>query len=168
MTLSVEELRIQHKAMLELLITDIMAARRIGNDDQINASLEAIADFRLDTPFLELQKRAKEAREVATHQIREAALNELAEIAARLGSAGETFKSASHIAATGRKDLLFPRLAATASQTLETFSQLETAVKAVEENVESAEELGDIPDAFKAAKNALEDLKGKVKQFNTG
>jgi len=166
MTLSVEELRFQHKAILEVLIADIMAARRTGKDDEINAALEAIGEFRLDTPFIELQKRAKEVREVATHGIIEAALNELAEIAASLGSAGETFKSASHIAATGRKELLFPRLAATASQTLETFAQLETAVKAVEEKLESTDELGVIPDALKTVRSALEDLKEKIKQFD--
>lgn len=167
MTLSVEELKNQHTAKLEVLIADIMAARRTDNDNKINSALEAIGEFRLDTPFPELQKRAKEAREVATHEIREAALTELAEIAARLSSAGETFKSVSHIAATGRKELLFPRLAATASQTLETFSQLETAVKAVEEKIESADELGDIPDALKTVKNALENLREKIKQFET-
>jgi hypothetical protein len=167
MTLSEEEIKIQHTAKLEALITDVMAARRSGDNERINATLEALGQFRLDTPFIELQKKAEEARKGATKEILKEALEKLAEIVANLSSAGEIFKSATLIAETGRKELLLPRLAATASHTLEIFSQLEDSVKAVKKQIASLEELGDVPDAVKAVSKALKNLKEKVKKLET-
>ena len=89
---------------------------------------------------------------------------DLSEIVAKLSPAGQIFKDAAQIANTGKKELLFPRLAATTAQALEQFTALKTALDSVAESVDDIGELGDIPDAAKNVLDALKTLKDSVKE----
>jgi hypothetical protein len=163
MPLTVEEMRMADTARLEKLVADIMVAKRSAVQTKIDDALDALNDFITDTPFIDLQKSANDTLKAADVAQIEVALGELAAIAAKLDPAGEAFKSAAKIAASGKAELLFPRLAATASQSLEIFTELQNAatkLSAIPANVNS---LKDLPDAIIAVKTALVALQAKVR-----
>ena len=168
MALTVDEMRIRDTAQLEGLIAEVMVAKRDGNNKEINDALDALNDFITKTPVIELQNRANDAVRAADADLINVALSELAEIAAKLNPTGEVFKSAAQIAASGKAELLFPRLAATAAHSLEIFSELQDAIdklKAIPANINS---FGNVPDALNKVKVALTELQDKVKNATPG
>lgn len=163
MALTTDEMRMADTARLEKLIADIMVTKRGGVQDKIDGVLDALNAFITKTPFLELQKQARDTLQAADISQIEVSLGELAELAGNLVPAGEAFKSAAKIAASGKAELLFPRLAATASQSMEIFTEFQAAVvklSAIPENVNS---LKDVPAAISGVKKALADLQDKIK-----
>lgn len=162
MALTVDELRTQHAAILELRVAQLMAAKRSGDSDELDAALDSLVDFRAMTPFPGLQLEAAKARDAASSEIAEVALEELAKISDQATAAGAGFKAAAMIAESGKKELLFPALAATAARGLELIRQFQAAIDSVKENVDDVEELGDVPDALKGVVDAVTELKKKI------
>ncbi len=164
MALTVDELRTRDAARLEELVSRLMAARRAEDQSEFDQASETIIDFRSRTPFPELKLEAAKAREAASAEISKIALEELAKIADKMTAAGAGFKAAAMVAENGKKDLLFPTLAATAARGLELFKEFQEAVEAVKNNVESIEELGDVPKAIESVLEAFDGLKDKLGQ----
>ena len=109
MALTTDELRSQEAAKLEILISELMAARRADDVGKLDATLDNLVDFITRTPFQDLQSEARNARTAAATNISKVALEELSKIADRATAAGAGFKAAAMIAESGKKELL-PRL----------------------------------------------------------
>lgn len=163
MALTVDEMRMADTARLEKLIADIMLARRSGRHDRVDGALDALNAFITRTPFIDLQQQANTTLKIADIEQIDVSLTQLAELAARLVPAGEVFKSAAKIAASGKTELLFPRLAATASQTLEIFSELQATVDRLAALPENANSLNGFRDAIGAVNKSLVALQDKIK-----
>lgn len=164
MALTVDEMKIRDTAQLEGLIADVMVAKRSGDRDNIKAALDTLNDFITQTPFVELQSRANDAVSAADAALLNVALSELAEIAAKLDPTGEVFKSAAQIATSGKAELLFPRLAATASHSLEIFTELQDTISKLEAMPANVNSFKDVPRALVNVQDALTNLQEKVKQ----
>jgi len=162
MSLTVDELRIQQAATLELRVAELMAAVRTGDAPTIDPALEALVDFSAQTPFPALQTEALAARNAASAGLADVALEELAKIADRTTEAGAGFKAAAMIAETGKAELLFPTLAATTARGLELIKQFQVAIEAVEAGVESVDGIGDVADAVDTIRGTLESLKSTL------
>jgi hypothetical protein len=126
-------------------------------------ALDALSDFRGRTMVVELRDRAAEARLVASNALMAQGLGELRAVAAKLSPFTNVFTDAASIAATGKKELLFPRLAATAGTMLQLVTDLKDAASAVKAKVKSVDELGDVPGALDQLQVALEKLQDSVK-----
>ncbi len=164
MPLTPAEKIMNETARLEELIAALMVTMR-GNDNvKKRAALNALTDFGTETLDPALRERADDARAAGANTLMAAGLRELADITTRLSPLGATFEQATHIAVTGKKDLLFPRLAASASTMLQVVTELEAATKAVKNQVGNVNELGDVPAAIENVKSALETLRTRVKQ----
>lgn len=162
MALTSDELRTQQAAKLDLLVAELMAAKRSGNLNTLDKALEALVDFRAATPFPDLQVDAAKARHAASEEIAETALTELAALADRASGAGAGFKAAAMVAESGKKELLFPALAAATARGLELTQHFQAALASVEATVGSIDELGEVPDAVKALKEAFDTLKEEI------
>jgi len=162
MALTQDELRARDAAKLERLVAQLMAARRSDNTGKLDRALDALVDFRSRTPFPELQNQATGARSAATEGVMRDALEGLADIAERASAAGAGFKAAAMIAESGKKELLFPTLAATAARGLELVKQFKDAVEAVKANIHDVGELGDVPQAVDGVLDAFNSLKEKL------
>lgn len=163
MALTTDEMRMADTARLEKLIADIMVAKRCGVQDEIDVALDSLNAFITKTPFIELQKRANDTLQAANILQLEVSLGELAELADNLVPAGETFKSAAKIAASGKTELLFPRLAATASQNLEIFTELQATVDKLSVLPGNVNSLNGFSAAISVVNKALADLRDKIK-----
>lgn len=157
-----QEARLRDDTRLEATVTKARSAILSGSDDEIDATLTALNDFRFSTPFVELQQRAQSIHEKLSDELIDDALEEMNEIYTELQPAGKIFKDAVDIAESGKKELLIPRLAATAEHAWSVFITLQDAVDKVGDALDDVDELGDIPDAFAAAKNALAALKEAI------
>ena len=51
MALTQDEVRVRDAAKLESLVSQVMAATRAGNTGDLDRALDALVDFRADTPF---------------------------------------------------------------------------------------------------------------------
>ena len=167
MPLTVDELRIQQAATLELRVAELMAATRTGEAKAIDRALEAMVDFSARTPFPALQAEALNARNAASGGIAAVALEELAKIADRATEAGAGFKAAAMIAETGKAELLFPTLAATTARGLELIKQFEVAIDAVRAGVEAVDGIGDVGDAVETLRAALESLQDTLEDASS-
>ena len=163
MALTEDELRIVDATKLELLVANVMAAKRTNTVTELDRAFDELVDFQAATPFPDLQLEAAKARAAASRAVAKDALADLAEIAERTAIAGAGFKAAAQIAASGKKELLFPALASASAISLELITQFQEAIDAVEASVENVEELGDVPDAVSSVVEALQALKEKVK-----
>jgi hypothetical protein len=159
-----EQERIVESAKLDQLIAGAILALRGGNDAARQAALIALADFRTATLDLELRDRASAARAAAADTMINDALKLRANVAQNLTPLGEVFDAVALIAASGKKHLLFPRLAASASILLETVQQLQATVEKVRHQLAAVEidDLGDVQDAITADRTALEQLNSKI------
>lgn len=166
MPLTVDELRTQHAAILERLVAQLMAAVRSGDEDEREAALDALVDFGAMTSFPTLQLEAAKARDAAAAQLAEVALEELSKISDQATAAGAGFKAATMIAESGKKELLFPALAATTARSLQLIAQFQTAIESVKENVDDMDELGDVPDALSAVLEAVTKLKETIEEVD--
>ena len=162
MTLTTDELRTLHAARLEQLVSELMAATRDGDPGAFDKASEALVDFRASVPFPDLKTEAANAREAAAAELSSVALAELAKIADRMTAAGAGFKAAAMVAENGKKELLFPTLAATASRGLELFKQFREALDKVGETAGGVDELGDVPAAIEQVLAAFDNLKSKL------
>ena len=72
------------------------------------------------------------------------------------------FADAAAIAASGKKELLFPRLAATASTMLQVVTELKDAAEKVKAQVGNVNELGDVPLALETVQAALVKLQAGI------
>lgn len=162
MALTTDEMMTLDAAKLERLVSELMAATRAGDPGAFDTASQALVDFRARTPFPDLKTEAARAREAAAAQLSSVALAELAKIADRMTSAGAGFKAAAMVAENGKKELLFPTLAATAARGLELFKQFKEALEKVEQTVGGVDELGDVPGAIEDVLAAFEGLKSKV------
>jgi len=157
-----QEARLRDETRLEEAITKARSAVLSGSDDEIDAALTELNDFRFSTPFVELQQRAQSIHEKLSNGLVDDALEEMNEVVTELQPAGKIFKDAADIADSGKKELLIPRLAATAEHALSVFKSLQDAVEKVGDALDDVDELGDIPDALKGANDALATLKEAV------
>lgn len=163
MALTVDELRTREAAQLEELVAGVMAARRAGDRATLDGALAALVDFKARTPFPDLQAEAEMARSAAVAELSAVALEELARIADRATAAGSGFKVATMIAESGKKDLLFPALAATAARGVELLDQFRDAIATVRESLDDIDELGDVPNAVEAVREAFRELQAAVR-----
>ena len=168
MTLTVEECRIRDTAQLEELVAEMMSAVRRGDKTNIDTALGALTSFRIATPFAELQDGADAAATKATGDMVEAALGNLADIVTQISPAGEVFRSAARIAASGKSELLIPRLAASTAQCMELFTALQKATTTIAQNVGSTKTLKAVPQSVDAVRVALADLQTKIKAAANG
>lgn len=159
-----DELWLRDKARLELLISELMEVVHGNAGGSPSEQLDRLTAFMSKTTFEDLQEQASKAHDAASSDSIEQAQADLSKIVAKLSPAGQIFKDAAQIAKSGKKELLFPRLAATTAQALEQFSALKKAIDSVAESVDDIEELGDIPDAAKNVLDALKTLKDSVKE----
>jgi hypothetical protein len=162
MTFSERERRAADNAELERLIAALMSALRGADASAKGAALTALTDFRTQTLFPELRDRAAEARAAGANALMDEALKELAAVAGRLNPLAAAFADAATIAASGKKELLFPRIAASAGTALEIVAEMEKTAEAVKAKLRDVRELGDLPAALKDARVALKALKDKV------
>ncbi|MDE0342150.1 MAG: hypothetical protein OXK82_03110 [Deltaproteobacteria bacterium] len=143
-------------AELEALIANLMSARRRDDQAATTEAREALINY--NSPFLDLNREAEDAAEAAILVNLHHALDELAEITARLGSFGDVLKTAREVARHGTKELLIPRLAASAAQALELFTVLRQAADTISEQLDAAEEANDLADVQSALHNVLTEL----------
>lgn len=163
MPLTPQEQRTVDAAKLDQLIASLMEALRGGNAAAKEAALIALADFRTATLDDQLADRAGAARVAGSSKIIADALEKRAQVAKSLAPLGEVFADAARIGASGKKELLFPRLAASASTMLEMVQQLQATADKVKQGLANVNELGDVPDALNTVQSALETLKQRAK-----
>jgi hypothetical protein len=72
------------------------------------------------------------------------------------------FAAAALIASGGKKELLFARLAASASAMLETLHALQAAAETVKQAAGGVDRLADVPAAIQTVTAALEELKARI------
>ena len=149
-------------AELEELIANLMAALRRDDSLARQAALNALIDFRGRTLVTELRQRAAEARAAGANQLMAEGLRDLRAAAAKLEPFATVFADAAGIAETGKKELFFPRVAATASTMLEIVNELKDAAEKVQAHVNAVDELGDVPAALAQVQGALENLRTRV------
>lgn len=156
MPLTNRQRRAQARAELEALIANLMSARRREHATEAEAALLGLREF--DTPFPDLNDEAEDAAAAAILENLNHALDELAEIAARLGPFGDVFKTAQVIARQEKQELLIPRLAASAAQALELFTVLHQAANTISKQLDEAGEANDLADVVSTLGNVLSEL----------
>lgn len=150
-----EQLRVRKQTELEQILTRLLTAKQQGNQasmQQLRAQLDA---FRGSTNDSDLQEQATKAFEASILSSLDTAMNDLAAVADKLSGAGAQFKQAAQIAQTGKKELLVPRLAATAASSLEILTVLQTTF----DNLEAPGGLGDLKTIVNNATTALRQVK---------
>lgn len=163
MALTAEEKAVD-TARLERLIMECMAALR-GTDAQAKAdALDALTDFQTSTTDMALIQRAASARAAGANQVMEAALKQLTTIVSGLDPLGSALADAAAIAKSGKAELLFPRLAASAETMLQLVTELKKTADTLKKTAANVKKLGDVPDAIDAVKTALDALKAKTPQ----
>lgn len=164
MPLTVDELRTKHAALLEHLVADLMAAVRSGDPDEMDVALDSLVDYRAMTPFPGLQLEAAKARDAASSSLAEVALEELSRISDEATRAGAGFRAAATIAESGKKELLFPALAASTARSLQLMTQFQAAIESVGENVADISELGEVPAALNGVLEAVTELQETIEE----
>jgi hypothetical protein len=154
-------------AELQRLIQDIMQAKQRGDDPAREKAVVALIDFRERPVSAELRQAAAEARAVADNQVMMDSLRLLGEIAARLSAAAPTLGTATAIATSGGKNLLFPKLAATADNMLQAVLELKQATDNVKAQLEDAKELSDLPKLLNSVRDSLEKLKARAQSLQS-
>ena len=163
MALTSDEQKSTDSAELEELIANLMMTLREDDSIAREEALDALIDFRSRTVVPELRQRAAEARAAGANALMAQGLTDLRAVATKLDPFASVFADAAAIAATGKKELLFPRLAATASTMLQVVTELKDAAAKVRAQVTGVDELGDVPGALDELQVALEKLQDSVK-----
>ena len=156
MSLTSRQTNEQARAELEALIADLMSARRDDDATATGAARAALIEF--NTPFQDLNAEAEDAAAAAILENVNEALDKLAQIASRLGPFGDIFAAAREVAREEKKELLIPRLAASAAQTLELFTILHQAAETISEQLDSAGEANDLDSVASILSNLLDEL----------
>lgn len=162
MFLTEEELLTIDTAKLEALVARIQAAVARKDATKFDSASSALIDFVARTSFPSLQTKARKARGAAANALATGALDDLAKISEHAAAAGAGFKAAAMIAETGKKELLFPALAATAAHGLELLNQFKEAVDKVTSTIDDVADLGDVPGALDDVLQAFGGLKDAV------
>lgn len=167
MALTDSQRKAKESAELEILITNVMSAMRRNNIDAVNSALRKVDDFRSWSTFDDLVRQAGEVLDKATDDLIDDAIGELGVLVGKLDAAGASFKNATEIAKTGKKELLLPLLAANAAKSLEFITQFEAGVTKLLSDMEAINDMDvdsikDVGEAVKAVKQVVEDLKSKV------
>lgn len=158
-----QEDRIVETARLDGLIASGMEALRLGDAEaRMNAARQLVL-FSEKTLDEGLAAKAKQARLSLSTATIDRGLQARATIAAGLSGVAETLDAARQVAATGKKELFFPRLQATAATMLETVTALKEAADKVQASAGGVQQLGDVPQALKQVADALQALKDKTK-----
>ena len=158
MSLTNRQRKAQARAKLEALIANLMSARRREDADAVGTARQALITF--NTPFPDLNDEAEDAAAAAILVNLSQALDQLSEIATRLGPFGDLFKTAQEVARQEKKELLIPRLAASAAQALELFTVLRQAADTIAEQLDAAGEANDLAGVESALGNVLKELNG--------
>ena len=117
-----------------------------------------------------MNDKAEDAATAANLENVNQSLDELAQIAARLGPFGNLFKTAQKVAREEKKELLIPRLAASAAQALELFTVLHHAADTMSEQLDAAGEakdLADVKSVLDSVLNELNRLRDATRKFST-
>lgn len=162
MTWTQQERKAADAADLDQRVAALMQALRGGSDHAREAALTALTDFADDTVFPDLAARARAARAEGANTLIGEALAKRASVAGQLAPLGEVFAAAALIASSGKKELLFARLAASASAMLETMQALQAAAEKVRQAVGGVDRLGEVPAAIQTVTAALEALNAKI------
>lgn len=152
-------------ADLQILIQDIMHAKQRGDDAAREEAIDALIAFRARPVSTALRQAAAEARAAADHDVMVDSLRLLGEIATRLKSAASGLDSGTAIATSGSKNLLFPKLAATADSMLQAVVELQRVTSDVKAQLDNVKELGDIPKVLNDVKASLEKLSARAKSL---
>ena len=156
MPLTSRQRKTQDRAKLEALIANLMSARRREDSAEVREALQGLIAF--NSPFSDLNEEAEDAAAAAILENLNHALDELADIAARLGPFGDVLKTAQVIARQEKQELLIPRLAASAAQALELFTVLHQAAETISKQLDAAGEAKDLAGVVSALGNVLNEL----------
>lgn len=148
----------QARAELEALIANLMSARRQADTTAADTAHDALIAF--NSPFSDLNDEAEDAAATAILANLNHALDELSEITARLGPFGDFLKTAQEVVRQEKKELLIPRLAASAAQALELFTVLRQAAYTIAKQLDAAAEANDLAEVENALGNVLKELNG--------
>ena len=165
MPLTRRQKRAQARAELEALVANLMSAQRREDEGAATAARKALINF--NTPFQDLNDEAEDAAATAILGNLNHALDELAEISARLGPFGEMFKVAQMIARQEKKDLLIPQISASAAQTLELFTLLRQTADTISEQLGEANDLAGVVGALDNVLNELNALHDATQAVST-
>ena len=157
MTLTSSQTKDQDRATLEALVADLMSARRNGDTTAAEVARKALIAF--NSHFRDLNAEAQNAAAAAILENMNEALDELAQIAVRLGPLADSFRAAQELAREEKKELLIPRLAATAAQTLELLTVLQEAADKISDQLDAAGQANNLGDIQTALANVLRELK---------
>lgn len=168
MSLTREELLTLDAAKLEALVARIQAAVARKDQNNFDRASSALTDFIARTPFDTLQTKARNAQSAAAGFLSTGALDDLAKISEHAAAAGAGFKAAAMIADTGKEELLFPALAATAAHGLELLNQFKEAIDKVKSTIGNVADLGSVPSALDDVLQALGGLKNAIERTPRG
>jgi hypothetical protein len=166
MALTSEEKREKDEAKLEAMLADLTAAKVEKETGKVNAILDKLLEFKMATEFIDLQNIADKIVAAANIGQVSNAIDRLTEIAEELSGHGNTIKKARKMAATGKKELLLPRLAANAAQGLEVFKAMQDVVEKLEA-AGNAGDLGEVKTAVDEVLAALNTVKEKAEAIST-
>lgn len=165
---SEQERRILEEAELERLIANAMATVDTSSARRTENSRAALRRFRDEiTTFLDLQKKADRAIATVNAAQVDESRRQLAAIAEELSDSGEVFAAAATIARSGKASLLFPRLAATASSTLELIKEFQKAADRIRESDLDIDGLNELKTALSTVKDSLNTLKAKAEAISS-
>ena len=162
MALTAAERKSVETAELEKLTADLMKAMRENNSPGRQAALDALLQFSTRATDPELAQGALDTGDAVAGALMKEGLAKLRKIAGEMAPLTAVFADAANIAKTGKKELFIPRLAATAATLLETVTAIKEAADKVKTEVDSIDELGDVPDALDKVVAALENLQNKA------
>jgi len=131
---------------LEMLVAEMVEARRDRNSNQIRATKRALLDYL--SPFEELNREATNAHDAACIEDLESAVSEFSKIAARIGQDGGVVKSglerARKAAASGKKELLIPKVAEASSKALAELKELKNGIDKFVQQAGDVHNLNDV------------------------
>lgn len=159
---TVEEKRIIDSSRLDSLISKLMEAVKANDNAEIEQVKDEINAFKLNTFFVDLQKRAREVvDDVSLAQI-DVAITELSAIATRVSTYADAIKAAKKIAEEGKESLLLPMLASQTGRMVQLLTALKEASEAVRGQLDYIDGFEDIPGAIEDALSSIKDLESKV------
>ena len=110
MTLTDAQLQEIENAELVVLIAALGDVKRRGDGAAITKARQKLDDFTSQSTFPDLQQVARDAFNLSIDTSVENFIQRIGEISDALAPAGAVLKSATEIAKSGKKNLLFPRL----------------------------------------------------------
>jgi len=162
---TLEEKRIIDSSNLDTLISKLMEAVQKNDINKVERLKDEINSFKIDTFFVDLQKRAREAVDDVSFGQIEAATTELSAIAARIFSFSDAIKVATKIAEESKANLLLPMLASQSGRMLQIVSALKKASENVKGELENIQGYDEIPSAINNTMDSIKNLQSKVENF---